>query len=1139
MRRWGRRSFVYMQEMLSLSLGLAVVVLWALMGLGQGQSQEYAFLRRAAENWLALAFDMDKADILGLRISWSAPDNLVYIDLEQAAFYDISGARLEYVDQLVLALSVPELLHQEQAVRSLQVRGGHLGVVREENGDIHIGVGENPGLLPLGQILSAQASPLSNTTASLRLPENLVSIDFSDVTAHVSDMQLGWQVRLDNLYMNYTRQADLFEGHISTALVRPDIPTQSPAQLDVNINGYTDLAIMRLDLEAKNFNPHQILPDMAELVLWRAVDMNLSTQLSIRRSSDIYEANWKMQTTEGQLIWNGQSEVIENIELTGSYARDREDRDGMASKMQIDSFRWHSQRCDFFMQGWIELGGGGQRALLQGAQTPFGFHAEFDRVELNGQPVFEDILHIDKLIMSGRVTPDFQALWMDEITMNFGDYEAILSMDLAVNKFFRPERFKLMAEITGDFTSRDLLTLWPVSFADGARRWVDAAMDAGYLRNFKADMRMDKQDFDRGQLKNENLQLSFDLEDGIVRYMPTMPRLEGASGAGVLQGNRFDMTVHAGMVEGLSVSGSSVNIPVLWPYGGNFTINIHGQGEVENMLRLINYKPFSLADIYSIDPSAFEGEGQINMSITRPLLVYFDPQRIRYAARGVFTDIRLPFTLGRFALHDGALELDLDTKSMGLQGNVRFGNWQANMVWRETFDPAVPTQYSLSGRLGRDDFDAFGIGLREFFDGEVDLKLKAKGHGLNITEASIHTDLRESVLTMGQIWHKPKGVAAILEGHFNRDDKANIVFDDFVAYAPGLAVTGELILASDYRLERLAFERAEIEGLISGQLFAQLNDEKTAFNIDITGRFFDVSGLIARALSAVAGLQTSNQAGSSAGFPDINIPFVLKADADELVLNESYSLSQAKIHVASNSQGLQNSHIEGQTPAGPLRLDLYADEASDMNFFTANIPDASRVLESFFNVDNIEGGHLQMEARLPSAGETGIVRGEVKIDKFILVRAPTFARILSLASFDGMTAALNGRGLSFNHFEVPFAWSKGNLSVRKAFASGPSLGITAQGEINFIKNHMDMDGIIVPAYGINNLLGGVSVVGDLLGGGQVGGIFGINYQARGTFDKTQLSVNPASVLTPGFLRGIFQPVRDALPEMETSKPPTE
>ena len=66
-----------------------------------------------------------------------------------------------------------------------------------------------------------------------------------------------------------------------------------------------------------------------------------------------------------------------------------------------------------------------------------------------------------------------------------------------------------------------------------------------------------------------------------------------------------------------------------------------------------------------------------------------------------------------------------------------------------------------------------------------------------------------------------------------------------------------------------------------------------------------------------------------------------------------------------------------------------------------------------------------------------------------------------------------------------------------------------------------MGGTIVPGYKINSFFNNIPIIGELIIGREDEGILGINYRANGSWDNIQTSVNPFSVLTPGFLRRIF------------------
>ena len=81
--------------------------------------------------------------------------------------------------------------------------------------------------------------------------------------------------------------------------------------------------------------------------------------------------------------------------------------------------------------------------------------------------------------------------------------------------------------------------------------------------------------------------------------------------------------------------------------------------------------------------------------------------------------------------------------------------------------------------------------------------------------------------------------------------------------------------------------------------------------------------------------------------------------------------------------------------------------------------------------------------------------------------------------------------------------------------------MTAKGTIDLKASSLNLKGTVIPFYGLNTLLSRIPVVGSILSGGKGEGLIAVNYRLTGTFADPQVAVNPASVLTPGFLRGIF------------------
>jgi hypothetical protein len=145
------------------------------------------------------------------------------------------------------------------------------------------------------------------------------------------------------------------------------------------------------------------------------------------------------------------------------------------------------------------------------------------------------------------------------------------------------------------------------------------------------------------------------------------------------------------------------------------------------------------------------------------------------------------------------------------------------------------------------------------------------------------------------------------------------------------------------------------------------------------------------------------------------------------------------------------------------------------------------------------------------------------MDDFVVRKAPALAKLLNAMSLSGVQSLLNNEGLRFQRLESDFEWlfrDQGDLLVVKdGKTSGSSLGLTFEGVVNQRTNITDISGTIIPLSGVNNVLGGIPVLGQILTGGKA--LIAATYNISGPSGDPDVSVNPLSVLAPGFLRGIL------------------
>src|SRR5258708_32770499 len=128
------------------------------------------------------------------------------------------------------------------------------------------------------------------------------------------------------------------------------------------------------------------------------------------------------------------------------------------------------------------------------------------------------------------------------------------------------------------------------------------------------------------------------------------------------------------------------------------------------------------------------------------------------------------------------------------------------------------------------------------------------------------------------------------------------------------------------------------------------------------------------------------------------------------------------------------------------------------------------------------------------------------------------------ASLDRVVAGAPGgqrSGVDFSRLRVEFTRTLGRFSIREGIVSGPMIGATVDGSIDYLKDDVRMRGTFIPLYGLNNMFGQIPLFGIFLGGGSKEGLVGVTFEVVGPTAGPTLHVNPISAVAPGLLRKFF------------------
>ena len=254
----------------------------------------------------------------------------------------------------------------------------------------------------------------------------------------------------------------------------------------------------------------------------------------------------------------------------------------------------------------------------------------------------------------------------------------------------------------------------------------------------------------------------------------------------------------------------------------------------------------------------------------------------------------------------------------------------------------------------------------------------------------------------------------------------------------------------------------------------------------------------------------------------------MKADLDLAYLRGDVWFTGLHVEYGDDGERLTAFKVDASADAANVRGELVrgTDDSRHLKLQTA---DAGRLIRALTGFRSIIGGELNLAADLspmPAQGQSTssdtTFDGTLKIEKFKLVNQPFVARLLAAGSFTGVDDLLRGEGITFTKLEQVFQGRGDVITLTNGRAAGPAIGFTTQGLINRGTDRIDLNGTIVPLYGLNSVFDGVPLLGDILTSNEGEGIFGVTYGISGPVDELKVAVNPISMLAPGFLRKIFQ-----------------
>ena len=449
--------------------------------------------------------------------------------------------------------------------------------------------------------------------------------------------------------------------------------------------------------------------------------------------------------------------------------------------------------------------------------------------------------------------------------------------------------------------------------------------------------------------------------------------------------------------------------------------------------------------------------------------------------------------------------LDLDTLNINYKSNLikkYIRNYENKLTIK---NPKIIFEYS-------NDLTNLKIdGKYLIKDKEDNFFLKFRGNKNDFEFYSL-LDLDGSYLNFDHIQYvKKKNIKSKLEVLINNfKSSLNLEKIEFSQDENNILIK-DLILTEDQKIQSV--DKIDINFINKNGIKNKFKIKKNSNNYILIGSQMDGEKILEILLKRVSQNKVSNF------FDNINTSLILNLDKIYLEKDEYLKKFDGEFLIKNNklilakANGILNKENEFTYS--------YRTTNKDEKITNIIIEEPKPFINNYKFIKGFEEGKL----KLNSIKIDNTSRSNLKITNFKVKEVPVLAKILTLASLQGIADLLTGEGIRFDEFEMDFKTKNKLIEIDEMYAIGPAVSIMMEGYIE--KDRLtSLRGTLVPATTINKTISKIPLIGDILVGSKTGeGVFGVSFKIKGPPNNLKSTVNPIKTLTPRFITRTLEKIK--------------
>jgi hypothetical protein len=730
----------------------------------------------------------------------------------------------------------------------------------------------------------------------------------------------------------------------------------------------------------------------------------------------------------------------------------------------------------------------------------------------------EEGLVLKRIVVRGNIDPTNQQITIEQGDIGTKELGSKDDKDVTIavsGKLGFGAEPRLAIGIAGNQMSASALKrVWPAFAAPKVRDWVMDHVLAGTVERLDIATNATLASLQPGGPPIPEEGLAVEIVGSAVSLRPVaeLPAISNADLHVRVTGRNATVSLGKGTVEvspgrRLVVSSGLFEVPDTRPVAPPARVRFRLEGQVPaaaELLALDRLREFSGAPF---DPSATRGTLSAQVNLAMPLRPDLPKGSTEYSIAVDLSNFSAEKMMFGQNVEAQMLRALANNQRYEIKGDAKIGGTLAQIEYRK-LSSEPNAEVRMQATLDEAGRARLGLDVGNMITGALPMKLTGRvrdgdQEGRFNVEADL-TTVRINNLLPG--WVKPPGRQARVAFTLIKE-KSALRLDDVLIDGQGVLAKGSIDLESGGDLQSANFP-----------IFATSDGDKASLKADrgadgalrvvMRGDVYDGRNFVKMAMAGPPDPK------SKARYPDLDVDIKLGVVAGhhgEALRGLDLRMSRRGGRVRTFTLGAK---IGRDTPLiGDMRTRVSNNRP--VIYFETN--DAGALFRFTDVYPRMIGGKMWIGMDPPTQ-DSSPQEGLINVRDFAIRGEGALETVVSGQNH----TAPGSNAIDFNLARADFVRAPGRMSIRDGVVRGPVVGATLEGNIDYVRDAVNVRGTLVPLYGINNMFGQIPIVGLFLGGGSNEGIFGITYEVTGTTSNPRPLVNPISAIAPGLLRKFFE-----------------